>query len=283
MFKSTKALGGLVAATLLVLGASQAIADEMSSLDDFATEDPAIETQEKFKSTPEMKQVDEYLIAGKYKDALDILKPLAEKGSTVAQYKLGGMYELGLGVDKNYSRAIELYRESIKGGYPKANYKLGVLYMRNAPGLKNNCVNAKIHLIQAANDGMKEASLRLAEMFEKGITCPIDFKESVNWYKKAAEQGNAYAQNHMGDVYYKGVPGFSPNKGEALTWYRKASEQGHPEATYMRAIMRINGQGDKQDVVKGCELIDTLLNNPDISEKLRKETIEIKNGTCSLI
>ena len=39
-------------------------------------------------------------------------------------------------------------------------------------------------------------------MFGSGVE--NDFKESVKWYRKAAEQGNGYAQSSLGEMYGEG-------------------------------------------------------------------------------
>ena len=54
---------------------------------------------------------------------------------------------------------------------------------------------------------------------------PQDDKEAVNWYRKAAEQGNAYGQNKLA-IMYRNAKGVSQDDKEAVKWYRKAAEQG---------------------------------------------------------
>ena len=41
-------------------------------------------------------------------------------------------------------------------------------------------------------------------MYEKARGVTQDYKEAVKWYRKAAEQGNASAQNNLGVSYYYG-------------------------------------------------------------------------------
>ncbi|MEZ8274090.1 tetratricopeptide repeat protein, partial [Vibrio splendidus] len=56
-----------------------------------------------------------------------------------------------------------------------------------------------------------------------------DDKEAVSWYRKAAEQGYARAQNNLGIMYDEGR-GVSQGDKEAVYWYRKAAEQGYARA-----------------------------------------------------
>ena len=50
--------------------------------------------------------------------------------------------------------------------------------------------------------------------------------EAINRIRKAAEQGDVYAQFTLGFMYVTGR-GVRRSYHEAAKWYRKASEQGH--------------------------------------------------------
>ena len=56
-----------------------------------------------------------------------------------------------------------------------------------------------------------------------------DLKEAAKWYRKAAEQGHAYGQYNLGDMYENGK-GVEKDRDEARKWYGKAAAQGHEEA-----------------------------------------------------
>jgi TPR repeat protein len=69
----------------------------------------------------------------------------------------------------------------------------------------------------------------------------------VKWYRKAAEQGNADAQNRLGLMYDEGR-GVPQNDSEAVKWYRKAAEQGLGVAQNNLGWMYRNGEGVPQDM-----------------------------------
>ena len=56
-----------------------------------------------------------------------------------------------------------------------------------------------------------------------------NFTEAVKWYRRAAEQGHAKAQNWLGWCYKNGK-GVKVDLAESAKWYRKAAEQGIVEA-----------------------------------------------------
>ena len=58
-----------------------------------------------------------------------------------------------------------------------------------------------------------------------------DEVEAVKWYRKAAEQNDAEAQNNLGLCYANGQ-GVAKDEVEAVKWYRKAAEQNYAEAQY---------------------------------------------------
>jgi len=59
---------------------------------------------------------------------------------------------------------------------------------------------------------------------------------------KAAEQGNATAENELGTMYRLGH-GVNTNKEEAVQWYQKAAHHGSPEGMFNLGICFYNGDG----------------------------------------
>ena len=62
------------------------------------------------------------------------------------------------------------------------------------------------------------------------------------WYRKAAEQGLAEAQNNLGLMCVLGR-GVSQDDAEAVKWFRKAAEQGYAPAQNNLGEMRRQGRG----------------------------------------
>jgi uncharacterized protein len=79
-------------------------------------------------------------------------------------------------------------------------------------------------------------------------TATQDYAAAVDWYRKAAEQGNAIAQYNLGDMYRIGE-GVPPDYEATASWYRKAAEQGHARAQNNLGVMYDRGEGVRQDHV----------------------------------
>ena len=85
-------------------------------------------------------------------------------------------------------------------------------------------------------------------MYERGYGVPQDDKEAVNWYRLAAEQGNAAAQYNLGLLYEKGK-GVPQDDKEAVRLYRLAAEQGDADAQGNLGVMYVFGKGVIKDFV----------------------------------
>jgi TPR repeat protein len=62
-------------------------------------------------------------------------------------------------------------------------------------------------------------------MYANGRGVPEDDAEAVRWWRLAAEQGYAAAQNNLGDMYENGQ-GVPEDHVPAYMWYNLAAAQG---------------------------------------------------------
>ena len=109
--------------------------------------------------------------------------------------------------------------------------------------------------LRAAWGGDLNAQCFVAHAYDRGVGVPQDHAEALRWFRAAAKQGDAEAQNNLGVMYHNGdgLPGPDPPK--ALKWYRAAARQGEPAALHNLAGMHHNGEaGLKPDPVKAAEL-----------------------------
>jgi TPR repeat protein len=86
-------------------------------------------------------------------------------------------------------------------------------------------------LLLKAQQGDPDAQCELGYRYEIAGGVPMDYKQAAEWYRKAAEMGNAEAKYNLGRLYALGTCGIQQDYVEALKWYLKAAEQGYPEAS----------------------------------------------------
>jgi TPR repeat protein len=68
-------------------------------------------------------------------------------------------------------------------------------------------------------------------------------------YRLAAEQGDADAQNNLGEIHETGR-GVVKNPAEALLWYERAAERGFAPAQFNAGRLWAIGVGDRNDPAK---------------------------------
>jgi TPR repeat protein len=100
----------------------------------------------------------------------------------------------------------------------------------------------------AAEKGDAKAQNDLGNWYSWGTYWGVqnNYQKSVNWYRKAAEQGLAEAQYNLAGMYLEGQ-GVLKNNQEAIKWYRKAAEQGFIGAQFAVGAMYEDGQGVQQN------------------------------------
>ena len=102
---------------------------------------------------------------------------------------------------------------------------------------------------KAADQGNGDAQKHLQFRNNSSWGVAEDYVEEVKWARKAAEQGFAYAQSILGDCYYKGS-GVAKDRVEAVRWWRKAAEQGFAGAQSGLGFCYATGEGAAKDEVE---------------------------------
>lgn len=99
-----------------------------------------------------------------------------------------------------------------------------------------------------AEQGDARAQNQLGQMYSHGLNVERDYAEAIKWYRKAAKRSFAEAQFNLGWAYEvgRGVP---QSYEEAIVWYRQAAEKGLPSAQISLGLMYENGKGVPQDYV----------------------------------
>ena len=146
---------------------------------------------------------------GDYGTASALLAPLADKGVSRAQFRIGYMYFLGRGFEKNLTEADKVLRAAL-------------------PAIQ-----------KFANEGRSWAQSDLGSLYEDGLVLPRDYAEAIFWYRSAAEQGYPGAQTNLGIMYARGL-GVTQSRQTAIEWFKRAAEQGDIAATRNLTSLGVN-------------------------------------------
>ena len=117
---------------------------------------------------------------------------------------------------------------------------------------ESNYTEAVKFFRQAAEQGHAGAQNNLGHCYYKGYGVPQNYTIAVEWYRKAAEQGDAMAQNNLGYCYANGY-GVPQDYNKVVEWYRKAAEQGLASAQCSLGYSYEKGYGVTQDYSKAVE------------------------------
>ncbi|KAL8998963.1 MAG: hypothetical protein Q9169_002069 [Polycauliona sp. 2 TL-2023] len=164
----------------------------------------------------------------------------ATLGDTPAMYKMGVIQLKGLlGQPKSASAALSWLQRAAKQAdkeNPHALHELALLYEspNSIEGLRQDDEHAKQLFMEAANLGYKFSQFRLGCAFEYGLFgCPIDPRQSIAWYSKAAVQDEHQSELALSGWYLTGSEGvLQQSDTEAYLWARKAAQAGLAKAEY---------------------------------------------------
>jgi TPR repeat protein len=130
-------------------------------------------------------------------------------------------------------------------GSPNLATDLGNRY-RTGEGVPQDYATAVRWYRQAAEQGDADAQNNLAAMYEQGLGVEQDLGEAARWYRLAADQGDARAQHSLGGFYLAGR-GVARDPAKAAMWIRRSAEQGHVKAINDLALLRWQGTGTARD------------------------------------
>ena len=178
-------------------------------------------------------------------------KPLKQtnKASTRQRNNVSGKWKHKREVDRNRSKVKATHRQGIKAIIPKQlelRARKGDAIAQLFLGMKHRNVGNDSEAVtwyrKAAKQGEATAQNNLGVMYERGEGVVQDNQQAVTWYRKAAKQGYPKAQYNIGRIYAKGI-GVVPNDEEAVKWFRKAAEGRYSAAQDYLNWMYQNGRG----------------------------------------
>lgn len=173
--------------------------------------------------------------------AIQWYKRAATLGDTPAMYKMGMIQLKGLlGQPKNPREAVGWLKraaERADAENPHALHELGLLYEQpqSAEGSVVRDESYSFQLFnQAADLGYKFSQFRLGAAYEYGLLdCPIDPRQSIMWYSRAAAQEEHQSELALSGWYLTGSEGvLQQSDTEAYLWARKAAISGLAKAEY---------------------------------------------------
>jgi TPR repeat protein len=144
-------------------------------------------------ANPTLQQAERAFRNGKDDTAVAEFTKLANGNNPTAQYWLGHMTELGLGVSRNPAKAIALYKQAAAHKEVAAECRLGEIYM-NGDLVPPDYSLAKSYLGEAAHQGNSQAAMLLGQMYGNGLGSTANMQEAYAWSEVSVLEGSATAR-----------------------------------------------------------------------------------------
>jgi TPR repeat protein len=155
----------------------------------------------------------------------------------------------GLPAGTNYEQAIQQYQQYLDR-FPHGRHASNAVELVQVTRLAQKTEADRKLLadtLAKAVKGDAQSQFELGQSFFKGsFGAAKDEWEAVKWFRKAADQNDAKAQNHLGVCYFKGQ-GVGKDEWEAVKWYRKAADQNDAKAQCNLGFCYASGQGVAKD------------------------------------
>ena len=135
--------------------------------------------------------------------ALRLFERAAVAGLAPAQFRVGNMFEKGIGTQRDLSLARIWYQRAAERGNAKAMHNLAVLHAEGVNG-KPDYATATEWFRRAAELGVRDSQFNLAVLLGRGLGAPTDLAKSYLWFSVAADQGDTDAQSALASAYERG-------------------------------------------------------------------------------
>ena len=138
-------------------------------------------------------------IRDSYKEAAKWFENAATQGLAPAQYRLGSLYEKGLGVQRDAALARTWYLRAADAGNARAMHNLAVLTAEGVDG-KPDYASAGAWFRKAAEHGIRDSQFNLAILHARGLGVQQSLVQSYVWFALAAAQGDEDAGRKRDEV-----------------------------------------------------------------------------------
>lgn len=166
------------------------------------------------------------------------------------------LFELGNGYFKknHFSRAIKYFRKAAERGHAESQDAICMMYFYdydNGNDSKNRENIAKTK--QLADQGIAWAQNIIGDLYRTGSGgYPKELSKSIEWYKRAALGGNTMGQVNLGLCYLAGEI-TTTNTSEAFKWINQAAMSNNPVALIELGNLYRDGINVTQDLDKAKE------------------------------
>ena len=128
---------------------------------------------------------------------------------------------------------------------------------------------------KAAAQGFAPAEFHLGQIYDFGFGAAQNDTQALDWYRRAAGHGSVAAQRSLGDFYRKGRA-VAADAAQAVRWYQRAAEGDDLRAQYQLGQMYFDGSGVARDYASAYLWFSLAAGQTPLEDN-RKGLIELRN------
>ena len=183
-------------------------------------------------------------------EALRLYQRGAELKDPIAMSEMAVRYSRGDGVPKDAEASLRMLTAAAEAGHTRSQLTLATMYATGI-GVAEDPAQAARWFRAALDAGEEAAEVPYATLLATGKGVERDDAAARALFERAAARGDAAAQWSMGTFAEEGRGGLTANPREAVKWWKRAAEQGQPFAQARLGIAYVQGKGTPSNLVEG--------------------------------
>jgi TPR repeat protein len=199
-------------------------------------------------------------------------KLAADQGIAEAQYHRGISLLTRQTGKRDIEGAIRYLKHSAQNGSPEGQFVFGCMAENGIGSFCSVDLLTAVEYYEGCSDDLAAGSAFLGWCLQTGRGIPIDFTISAEYFRKAADSGDADGMNNIGCCFEEGK-GVDRNIELAVRYYRRAASQKHADGLFNFGRCLEYGKGIDRDVYRAAKYYR-------LSASLKNAAAENSFGVC---
>lgn len=223
-------------------------------------------------------------VSGESPNLRDKIIENAKSGNAFSQSTLGDLnYCDFLAGDKNaIVEAIKWYKMASDAGIPRAQYRLGMIYL-NGDGVEKDIITAASLIKKSALANRAYALAQLGRMYQSGLGVDRSISEAIRYYRLAIKEdndGSESAEYSLALLYADGL-GVPKDEKVAIKLMTDAANRGHMEACEAIELYDLRKQAKSGNIECAVKLGKRLLQGEGVNYSPKEAVVWLKRASDS--
>ncbi len=182
--------------------------------------------------------------------AFDWFKQAADLGDARAAYFTATMLRYSPRITKDERLAFDYFLKSARAGHPNSQFEIGRYYTNGRGPVQGDYETAAGWYKKAADQNNAEAQNMLSLMYSDGLGIEQDMHQARLLSEAAVKNGlkGGVAETNLGWWYLTGESGHPKDLQLAHEWNRRGAKAGHANASANLALIYAAGLGRDRDI-----------------------------------